>query len=117
MGAYEYVMTATEGTLYQYNAAGEATELGKNVFNSVGSDDGAKMTVVVDKVGTMKVYEDGEQVKDADGTYVLNADETATTASTVNATVTPVTKSFDHYVLNTEKTDGETIVYANDRRR
>jgi hypothetical protein len=71
MGAYEYVMTATEGTLYQYNAAGEATELGKNVFNSVGSEDGAKMTVVVDKVGTMKVYEDGEQVKDADGNTVV----------------------------------------------
>ena len=71
MGAYEYVMTATEGTLYQYNASGEATELGKNVFTSVGSEDGAKLTVVLDKVGTMNVYENGEAVKDEAGKAVV----------------------------------------------
>ncbi len=70
-GVYEYVMTATEGKLLCYGENGEATEIGKNVFTSVGQEGGAKINVSIDKAGTMTVYENGEKIKDADGNEVV----------------------------------------------
>ncbi len=70
-GVYEYVMTATEGKLLQYNAEGEATEIGKNVFTAVGGEEGAKIQISIDKKGTMTVYENGQIVKDAEESDVI----------------------------------------------
>ncbi len=64
---------------------------------------------------TASSYKTEYYFEQADGSYAIDADETTTLPSTINATVTPVQKSFDNYVVNTELTDGATLVYANDK--
>lgn len=66
-------------------------------------------------LATASSYTTEYYFEQANGEYAINSEETTKLDSTINATVAPVVKTFDNYVVNAEKSDASAIVYANDK--
>lgn len=66
-------------------------------------------------LATASSYTTEYYFEQANGEYAINSEETTKLESTINATVAPVVKTFDNYVVNAEKSDASAIVYANDK--
>lgn len=98
-GVYEYEMTATEGILRRYNSAGEAVEIGRNVFTAVNSEEGARFEISINKNGTMSVYENGELVKDSEGAEVVYGIEAYAGYVAFNATAESTQAKLDDVVI------------------
>ncbi len=120
-----YVGTSTDGVNYTYEFVTNESNVRSMAYVAqlakADPESGADLksdmdTLYLSKVATVaSSYKTEYYFEQADGSYAIDADETTTLPSTINASVTPVEKAFDNYVVNTELTDGATLVYANDK--
>ena len=122
-----YVGKSTDGVNYTYEFVTDESNIRSMAYVAQRAkedpESSAELKAAMDTLylskasvlATASSYKTEYYFEQADGTYALDATKTATAASTVNATVTPNLQTFDNYVVNTEMTDGETIVYANDK--